>query len=75
MKWISIHDKLPKSGKVVLVLSSERFITTSSKVGIGTYWNKKDSGGDAHWVANTESDYGYEVRSITHWMPLPKQSI
>lgn len=70
-KWISVHDKLPRSGMVVLVLSSEKFITTSSKVGLARYWNKKDAGGRAHWQGSMTHDDNRDIDTITHWMKLP----
>ena len=58
-KWISVHDRLPEEGKVVLA-----FGTRSSTTGMfrGT---QKDRPELWHWKGNM-------VKHVSHWMPLPE---
>ena len=58
-KWISVHDRLPEEGKVVLA-----FGTRSSTTGMfqGT---QKDRPELWYWK-------GGMVKHVSHWMPLPE---
>lgn len=60
-QWISVKDRLPKSGQRVLV------------VGV----NPKSNGKQRHVCVCTYYNHGYGPRwtkyvGITHWMPLPE---
>jgi hypothetical protein len=58
-KWISVYDRLPEEGKVVLA-----FGTRSSTTGMfqGT---QKDHPERWHWKGNC-------IKHVSHWMPLPE---
>ena len=57
-KWISVHDRLPEKGKVVLA-----FGTRSSTTGMfqGTQKNRPELW---HWKGS--------IKYVSHWMPLPE---
>ena len=57
-KWISVHDRLPEEGKVVLA-----FGTRSSTTGMfqGTQKNRP---GLWRWKGS--------IKHVSHWMPLPE---
>ena len=67
MKPISVNKRKPRSGKTVLVFVPKGISCTWC---IGTWWNKKDSGGHEHWAVN-DMEYGKEM-IVTHWMNLPE---
>jgi len=57
-KWISVEDRLPKKGEVVLAFGT-RSASTGQFQGVGArpwfwYWN------------------GNAIRRVAHWMPLPE---
>jgi len=57
-KWISVEDRLPEKGAVVLAFGT-RSATTGQFQGIGSrpwFW---------YWKGNT-------IKRVTHWMPLPE---
>ena len=58
-KWISVHDRLPEKGKVVLA-----FGTRSSTTGMfqGTQNDRPELW---HWKSHT-------IKHVSHWMPLPE---
>lgn len=58
-KWISVYDRLPEEGKVVLA-----FGTRSSTTGMfqGTQKNRPELW---HWKGNS-------IKHVSHWMPLPE---
>lgn len=58
MEWISIKDKLPESGKPVLVWNGGLDL----EYHIGVYVP------GAGWSTNRDS---YDLDYVTHWMPLP----
>ena len=57
-KWISVYDRLPEEGKVVLA-----FGTRSSTTGMfqGTQKNRPELW---HWKGS--------IKHVSHWMPLPE---
>ena len=57
-KWISVYDRLPEEGKVVLA-----FGTRSSTTGM-FQGARKDRPELWHWKGS--------IKHVSHWMPLPK---
>ena len=74
-EWISVDDRLPDKKGAFLV-----YVKTKNKWGgyIKTTWFtscyegvEEDMQGKQVWY-DYDSDWGdYEVRDVTHWMPLP----
>jgi hypothetical protein len=58
-KWISVNDRLPKKGEIVLACG-KRHATSGMFQGASRnnpkWW---------HWKGNT-------LKEVTHWMPLPE---
>ena len=66
MKWISVDDKLPEMGRVVLF-----WHTSANCVCMGV---KKSNDVDNNcWLDNDTDNYyeNIESYSVSHWMPLP----
>jgi uncharacterized protein DUF551 len=65
MKWISISDKLPEVGKLILVFDDlEKEIRFQLMEADNQFYYYNYSFGE---------EYAYEPGRITHWMPLPNQ--
>lgn len=58
-RWIPVEERLPESGKRVLVLADVHDVC------IAAYYPSR-SGRDSLWLGDDEASY-----SPTHWMPLP----
>ena len=56
--WISVKDRLPEVGKVVLAFGT-RSATTGMFQGVGTR-------NDLWWWK------GHTIKHVSHWMPLPE---
>ena len=66
-KWISVDEKQPEDGDVVLVIANgkpRKNITLHNAILIASYW--KDEG----WIA--DGFEGWDGLQVTHWMPLPE---
>ena len=59
MKWISINDRLPLPGEMVLFFSLIAGMVTG-------YYSNKDGTNRFY-----DSD-SYSLLKVTHWMPLPE---
>jgi len=57
-RWISVKDRLPEVGKVVLAFGT-RSATTGMFQGVGTR-------NDLWWWK------GHTIKHVSHWMPLPE---
>jgi hypothetical protein len=55
MEWISVEDKMPEPGRLVIV---EGGVAVFSKWGVWITMTDRDSGKPIQW-------------DVTHWMPLP----
>jgi len=64
MEWISVKDKLPEGGKVLVCFQEPFFGSMTSEVDVGFYDNK-DS---CWWLWNGER----KIFRVTHWMPIPE---
>ena len=75
MHWINIKDKLPTEADRYLVYQVWPYGSTISIAS----WTPKYDGFEEHLTDRAiwyrwDSEYGdYEVRDITHWMPLPEE--
>ena len=58
-EWISVKDRLPELNKLVLACN------TVGDIEIVSYYNEK-------FMLYDGNEYPYEMRYITHWMPLPQ---
>lgn len=58
-EWISVKDRLPKTGEIILACN------IAGDFEILSYYNEK-------FISFDENGYSYEVLYITHWMPLPE---
>lgn len=79
MTWISVEDRLPEEGDVVLVIAA-RFVLTDGV----TAWSQKLEYIDRDWraVVTFHDVKGSPIhhqpgpvvvaQEITHWMPLPE---
>lgn len=61
MEWISVKDELPKEHKWVILASVQYQVTTFRIFMDGIF-------------VNPDLDY-FEIKFITHWMPLPKPPV
>lgn len=59
-QWILLSDQKPDNNKLVLITADRH----APYVAIGRYYGNAVS--PFFWANNTE------VRSVTHWMPLPE---
>lgn len=64
MEWISIKEKLPRQGKVILICYTK--YKRPKEICIATRWGSKKD-----WHFNGD-DYQFDDSEVTHWMPLPK---
>jgi len=62
-KWIPVTERLPETGRNVLVCDNEELITR------GCYLDYEDDS-KPFWV--TDADEGYSIGKIVAWMPLPE---
>ena len=70
-KWISVEDKLPKSGQKVLVYINKHGEPLKQQTAIYERWSV--------YIDGVESNSGYDFSFvlqelqgyITHWQPLP----
>ena len=71
MKWISVDERTPKQGQIVLVIGD--FDTQLSygieehKTGLVTWWSKERSD------CVDELFYSMWYSNITHWCEIPEQ--
>jgi hypothetical protein len=69
MDWISVHDKLPEDGKLVLMWLDNQyaigFLTNDPNVSPGKYWETIDA--EDYYRREEE---GIETL-VKFWMPLP----
>ena len=63
MKWIKCSEKMPRSGKRVLVASNVDWA-------IAHYFKNED--GDIDWRVEGADFTPYMSTIITHWQPLPE---
>lgn len=67
MNWISLIDRKPVQDQKVLISAGK--IVTAAEVDI-------NSSADIWWdqceVCGYDRDWTFEVKDITHWMPLPE---
>ena len=63
MKWISVDDRLPTRGELVLV-SSMDFLTKKH----GWFYLARYTKKTKTW----SGEEGYIFGHVTHWMPLPE---
>lgn len=55
-EWISVNDRLPKQGEIVIVFSC---------------WGEYEDDDYETSIQRFDVDY-YKANDITHWMPLPE---
>lgn len=58
-EWISVKDRLPENGKIVLAYSKEKGVTFTHRL----------------WFHQTDRPFVIEYEGmvkVTHWMPLPE---
>jgi hypothetical protein len=75
-EWISVKERLPEEKGKYLVYNG------GFAVGVGymkvAWFTHRYDGVEEHLLGRTmwydyDSEYGdYEIRSVTHWMPLPE---
>lgn len=67
-QWISVKDRLPKSGQRVLVVVRNRQNVVQTHVTVSEFCRYTDCFGNKRiWW----SKYSRRNSEITHWMPLP----
>jgi hypothetical protein len=60
MEWISVEDKLPNGGDVL--------VSNGDEIWLGSYrWHSVD---DGSWAVYMNAPF--RSNSVTHWMPLPE---
>lgn len=72
-KWISVKDRMPKSGDTVLVLWDDRYLYNGNEIHnrrIQTAICCNEDFDTKCFVA--DDTYYTEVINVTHWMPLPQ---
>lgn len=69
MEWISIQDQFPENGEDILCFGIIEN-STEPKISIGRY--VKEINGEKDRNEFWESEWGYDICEVTHWMPLPK---
>lgn len=62
MEWISVDDRLPNDGEVVLCWAENGKNQTKNLLKQVTYVQNK-------WIYGTYSTF---IDGVTHWMPLPE---
>jgi len=64
MEWISVKDRAPEDGKIVLV-------TDGRIIGISSCYSEDES---HRYIINFGYYIGNEahIENVTHWMPLPE---
>lgn len=70
--WISVEDRMPKSGDTVLVLWDDRYLYNGNEIHnrrIQTAICCNEDFDTKCFVA--DDTYYTEVINVTHWMPLP----
>jgi hypothetical protein len=66
-KWISVEERLPEYGDVVLVAANgnpKPNVTLHNATLIASYWAEEG------WIA--DGFEGWDTLQVTHWMPLPE---
>lgn len=66
-RWISIDERLPEYGDVVLVIANgkpRKNITLHNAILIASHW------ADEGWIA--DGFEGWDGLHVTHWQPLPE---
>lgn len=58
MNWIPVKDRVPDSQKNVLVWCGYVDMASYQRGGF--------------WVFDRETGIGFDLGSVTHWMPLPE---
>ena len=58
-KWIPVTERLPESGKCVLIYSKEGMVAE------GSYWAFNKKWTQYRWSVK-------DLQNVTHWMPLPE---
>lgn len=67
-EWISVKDRLPKQGELVLCYNIRRSIVEHNKPFIGKYIGGSYSE-EVYAFVNIDRNM---ATGTTHWMPLPK---
>jgi hypothetical protein len=63
MEWISVKEKMPKVGELVIAFSPIEYFDDDDKVFLDETFIDKDGKVQWEWGENT----------VTHWIPLPEQ--
>ena len=61
-KWISVKERLPKNGEIVLVYAKECGCIVAE-------WRRKWSEWE-NW--NSQEEHRLQFEEVSHWMPLPE---
>ena len=70
-EWISVDERLPTCGELVLVSSMDLLTKKHGWFYLARYTNLQNDGvrfDDKRWL----SEYGGIFGRVTHWMPLPE---
>ena len=67
-KWISVDDRLPEDGKLVLAITMQKSAHNLPSWSILQKWTSEESG-NWQWYDALRT---YRHFRPTHWMPLPE---
>lgn len=72
-QWVSVKDRMPKSGDTVLVLWDDRYLYNGNEIHNRRIQTAICCNEDIDTKCFVADDTYYtEVINVTHWMPLPE---
>lgn len=72
--WISVKDRLPEKGDHALLFGLREH-TEEKSIWIGRFFDVNVTRDGNTWREEQfwDSEGGYDIYEVTHWMPLPRE--